>query len=324
MRNASNIIKALQFIAAANGDDMLAHRRACSRAGPNSGVATLLKSWASATGDISPDAQAAYRELLQLSNRRSLVGKIQNAVGFRRVPVQVPVLEQQPPGHGADFIQDGGAYPAGSNFEFNSVSLTRKKIGSIVPFTAEMAKLLDASSAVSRDLIRAIAISEGENFFSTSAATDAAPAGIANDLTPETGSNDPEADIFKLVDEFEGDPAEAVLITSTNNGIKLAALYDSTTGAQGGTVAGITHVTSKEVPDAEAALIEPGRILLADDGLEIDFTSQADLGELDSSGDLQGEMVSLWQCNCVAYRVTRWLNWRPAPGSVVFMNQLDW
>lgn len=313
--NARHLIQALQELARADGN------RANAEGAATSGIVlTMLKQLGTSTGNITGDLGLAYREILQLAQRRSLISKIDAASPFRKLPFELPALEQSA-GSSIGFIAEGQAIPIGE-LDFTARKLPRRKLSGIVPVTREMASAMSAESALSRDLIRAVADGESAAFFSDDAESASAPAGILFGVAPGTGSNNPANDIATLIDAFTGDLDSAVILTSPRNGVKLAAIYDGT-GARGGELAGIGHVTHAEIPDGEIAIIEPGRVMLADDGLEIDYSNQATIAALDSNGDPDAP-VSLWQNNLSAYRLTRWLNWRPASGSVAWLNSVNW
>src|SRR5690554_5117658 len=78
MRHAQNLIKSLQALAQADGNRTHAEARAAS-----ADVQAMVKSIGSSTGSITGDLGLAYRELLQLSRRRSLIAKIEAVAGFR-------------------------------------------------------------------------------------------------------------------------------------------------------------------------------------------------------------------------------------------------
>lgn len=313
--NARTLIKALQALARADGQRTLAEASTESGA-----VLSILKQLGTSTENISGDLGLAYREILLLAQRRSLIAKIDAVAGFRKLPFEVPSLEQAA-GSSISYIGEGEAIQV-DNLTFAAHKLNRRKLSGIVPVTREMASAMPAESALSRDLIRAVADGESAAFFSNAAPATGSPAGILAGFTPGTGSSNPANDIAALISAFSGDLDGAVILTNPRNGVKLAALYDGT-GARGGELAGIGHVTHSEIPDGEIAIIEPGRIMLADDGLEIDYSNQATIATLDSSGEPEDAM-SLWQRNLSAYRLTRWLNWRPAAGSVTWFNSCNW
>lgn len=307
-QNARTVIKALQAIARADG-----HRTAAESLADSPAVLAMIKQIGTSTANIGGDLGLGYREILQLAQRRSLIGKIAAVAAFRGVPFELAVLEQGT-GSNIGFIAEGASIPAGE-LDFTARKLARRKLSGILPATKEMASAMPAENALSRDLIRAVADGESAAFFST---TD----GILAGVTPGTGSTNPANDIALLVDSYTGALDGAVILTSPRNGLKLAAIYDGA-GARGGEVAGIGLATHSTISDAEIGIIEPGRIMLADDGLEIDYSNQATIATLDTNGDPVAD-VSLWQQNLAAYRLTRWLNWHAAAGSVAWLNSVAW
>lgn len=316
MQNAQNFIRALQLVAGSHADPVLAHKRAISKFGPTSGVAKITQKWASSNDIDSPELRASYREILALARRRSLVGRIQEAIGFRRVPFEVPVLVQAD-GTVAGFIGEGDVIPAGS-LDFTEQKLPSRKVAGILPCSKEFASLLDAGATLSGDLTRAIADAESSRFYSDEAGTDAAPAGILQGLTPATGSDDPVDDIARLIDGFDGDLSASVVVTSPTNGARLNPYFESA-GARGGEVAGIAHATHHSVPNNSIAIVQPERIMLGDGGLLIDVSTETTL-----SPEGSNDSVALWQTNAVAFRVQRFINWLPADGSVRVMTGIDW
>lgn len=312
--NARHLIQALQALARASGN------RENAKALTSGPALSILKQLGTSTDNIGGDLGLAYREILQLTQRRSLISKIDAAAPFRKLPFELPALEQSS-GASVGFIGEGQAIPV-SSLDFTARKLARRKLSGIVPVTREMASAMPAESALSRELIRAVADGESSVFFSTAAGSNDAPAGILAGVAAGAGSNSPATDIAALVDAFSGDLDGAVILTSPRNGLKLAALYDGT-GARGGELAGVGHVTHAEIPDDQIAIIDPGRIMLADDGLEIDYSTQATIAALDENGDPTAD-VSLWQHNLSAYRLTRWLNWHAAAGSVAWLDSVEW
>ena len=313
MRHAQNLIKALQVLARAEGN-----RTAAEGLAQSPDVQAMVKSIGSSTASINGDLRVAYREMLGLARRRSLIGKIEAVAGFRTLPFEVPALEQDNAATVA-FVAEGQPIPVTAQ-TFTSRELPRRKLSGIVPITKELAAAMPAEQAFGRELTRAAAQGESSAFYSASAGSPASPAGILAGVTAGTGTTNAADDIASLIDTFTGDLEGAVLLTSPRSGVKLAAVFDGT-GARGGEVSGIGHVTSSAIPDDSVAIIEPGRIMLADDGLEIDIAHDATLLTQ------QGEEIApynLWQNNLLAYRVTRWLNWQAAAGSVAYLTGTDW
>ncbi len=298
---------------------------ATAKFGQDGSVTRLIKSWAMV--EDSADARAANRDLLELSARKSLLGQINAVSPFRRVPFNMHVLSITT-GSSAGFVADGN--PIGINsVDLTPLRLVVKKIGAICPLTSESAKSFDASSAISADLTRAIAIGESQKFFSQDAETADSPAGILSGSPVQPTSNYlgaiPAEDIDLLVEAFQGDLSTAVLLTSSLNGYRLNKPHNATnpqqfldTGSNGGDVAGIRHITNPAIPNDKIALIDPARIVLAQgSGVEIDVASYGSLAVTNSVGEIN--QISLMQTNTMAYRIVREINWKASSDAVVWL-----
>ncbi|WP_313302923.1 phage major capsid protein [Diaphorobacter sp.] len=281
--------------------------------GPNSRVAAILQkgllSTASVAGD--PDLRAASSGFLSLVRSRSLIGKIAAVSGFAKVPFETPSLIQKTP-LGAGWSGETRVIALASS-SFDTASLKRKKIASIVPQTNELLKGAgaDFESALTRDLVAAVAELEGAAFIdAANLETEESPAAITAGITPTTGTTDPKADIKTLLESFTGDIETAVLVTRPDAGLTLYNAGFLGSGVKGGDVAGVPHVTSNTVAAGTVALIDPSHILLADDGVVLDLSDEALLF------DENNKPISLWQFNLSAIRAIRYLNWKALPGAV--------
>jgi hypothetical protein len=70
-------------------------------------------------------------------------------------------------------------------------------------------------------------------------------------------------------------------------------------------------------------LLDPTRILIADDGADVVKAQDASVVIHDPDTGEPG-YLSLWQQNLVGFRATRLLNWKAAPGSVAWMSGIDY
>ncbi|HUE93582.1 phage major capsid protein [Pseudomonas sp.] len=323
MQNAQHLVKALQYMAAADGKSSQAIAVATAKAGPESGPVKILKTWALTSGSISPELRSAYRELIALAERRSLLAQIRAVSPMRRVPFETDTLLQTGESQ-VGFIGEGGAYPVSST-TYENARLPGRKLGGIIPISDMLIKGYDFDFAVTGELTRAVAEAESQGFYSAVAGSSESPAGILHGVTPGTGSSNAANDVAALIDAFDGDLGSAVILTSPRAGVKLFAAGFESSGARGGDLAGIAHVAHRSVPDDEIAILDCSRILIADDnGLEIVSSQSAALGVLDSSGELVGELVSMFQTNTSAFRITRYVNWKPADGAVGYMTGATW
>jgi hypothetical protein len=68
---------------------------------------------------------------------------------------------------------------------------------------------------------------------------------------------------------------------------------------------------------ANAIILDANAIMLADDGLQIDASDQAALQMSDAPDTPPTAYVSMWQTDCAAIRVERFIGWRPIVAGAV-------
>lgn len=318
----TNLVRAIQLAALSNGNLVQAHAAAIAKYGEASGAARFVKSLASISTDIQDaDLMQAFQDLLDLARPSSLISKINAVSRFKRVPFHIRVLVQND-GSPANYVDETGVIPLGS-LNLQGVTLPKRKAAGIIPSSRELVSLMDGSTAAAEaDIVTTIAGLDSSAFFNDAPGSDYTPAGILHGTLPGEGSNNASNDVQTLIARFSGNLDGAVLLTSPANGAKLNATFEGS-GARGGETAGIAHVTHRAIPNDRIALVEPGRTLFSDGGLAIDVSKQSTLYEMDSSGAV-ARSISLWQANCIALRVIRWLNWQPAQGAVAWLEGVDW
>ena len=311
-----NLIRALQCVALGNGGLAAAADIACSRFGPASGAALITKGWV--VSESAPEALAAQKDFLQLAARRSIVGQINAISAFRRTPFDLPVLEVAT-GATAVFFAQGDVIPV-SALSLDPVRLPVRSIAGISLITQENARAFNAESSLTADLVRAEASGESSAFFSDVADDGTAPGGVLHGVSPGAASStgSPSDDIDALLDSFEGDLSTSVILTSPRNGARLYSAGFIGAGARGGEVAGIAHVTNLAVDDDKIAIVDASRILLADAGeIEIAFSRQTSL-------NIAGQEVSLYEQDLACWRILRTINWRAAAGAVAWVTGCAW
>ena len=281
--------------------------------GPNSRVAAILQKGMLSTVNVAndPDLRAASNGFLSLVRSRSLIGKIAAVSGFAKVPFETPTLIQKTP-LGAAWTGETRVIALATS-SFDTTTLPRKKIATIVPQTNELLKGAgaDFESALSRDLVATVADLEGSAFITASnVETEDNPAAVTAGITPTVGTTDPRADVKALLESFTGDIENAVIVTRPEAGLTLYNAGFLGSGVKGGDVAGVPHVTSKTVAAGTVALIDPSHIMLADDGVVLDLSDESMVI------DENGKPLSLWQFNLTAVRAIRYLNWKALPGAV--------
>ena len=331
--NDATFIQLLQCRAAAAGHQQNAIAIAKTRHGQNSITSQLLQKAAIlTTADFANDEDflAARRGFMALVRARSLTGQI---AGWRKTGFHIPTLAAAISANGS-FVREGRAIPVAEN-ALVPLSLPTTAIKTIVVTTKEVATGAGANfeSGLSGDLVRAIANAEAMALLDPANAglAGVSPASILNGVTAIPSTGEPAADLTALVRNFTGDLSQAVLVSSPATAIALHGAGYEGAGPRGGDVAGLPLFTSGGVPSDGSGsllvLLDPSRILLADEGADVELAQHADLEVSSTPANptvAATVMVSLWQRGLVGFLGTRRVGWLAAPGAVAYVNGVDY
>ena len=330
----SNLLPGTSFVryckamAAARGDTMqaLAYAQQWRDTTPEvelyikAAVAPATTTDATWAKPLVPSFQAVAGEFIGLLRPATIIGKIP---GLRRVPFNVSV-PMQTGGGTYNWVGEGAPKPL-TKLAFGTASLPMYKIAGILLFTEELARSSEpAAEGVFRDeMIAGITQFMDAQFIDPAVALVAGvrPASITNGVTGIPATADPWADLTNLIKSFTAAkiPLNGVtLIMSETN----AFLLSSDRNAQGnptfpgltstgGSVNGITVVTSEAAGTNIIALV-PRYILYADDGgVTIDVSREASVQMVDNPAAPDATTVfrSLWQDNLVGLRAERFVAW---------------
>jgi hypothetical protein len=283
--------------------------------GTTSMEARILERAANQAGDVS-DIEAASRGFIELVQERSVIGRVG---GWRRQRMHVPVLAQTS-AVVASWTQEGTAKPLGTT-EFERHQLDSKKITAMLLATQE--SMTAWGEIGERDLANSLADSVAA--LETSSLLDPDNAGVANTspasvtygLTPIASTGTPAGDLKALVNAIGTDLETSWLVMTPETAVAFHAAGFEGAGARGGEIAGIPLATSSAVPANSngdmIALINPNRILLADDGIRMERSTVATI-------EVEEGFISLFQQNLVALLAERPLNWKALPGSVAYID----
>lgn len=326
-RNCAALIQVLQAKACThsgntgNGNNAAAFAQRAF--GPDSLPARILAKAAVSLDDFGsdPDYRAASAALLEIVRTRSLLGKIN---GWRRIPFRTPVIAEVTTPI-ATWVKEGTRKPITAS-TFDTERLSQLKIAAIVLVTQEVLRLtgIQFTNTLQAQIVRAIAQVESESLIDPANAgvADESPASITYGQPNAASVGDPEADLDRLLDLFDGDVESMVLVTHPRTAVKLHHRGYENAGARGGDVAGIPLVTSTGVPfDSSGSLlvaVDPSRVLLADDGVRLDLSTQSSV-QLDN-----GDSISLWQTNTAGVLAERLLNWEAQEGAVAYLTGVDY
>jgi HK97 family phage major capsid protein len=335
-RSASNFVQALGILAQSKGNMAGALQVARSSFGPQSPVTRLVEKQVISTGDLQddPDITAARRGFLELTKAKSLISRIG---GWRRTKFETRTLRQTV-APSATWVGQNQSFPV-TTTNFKGELLPRRKIGTICVTTDEVAKAAGEgfTAPLSADLVRAVTDLEARSLFDPANAgiPDIAPPSLTYGLPgiPSQGTlaSDVRADLAALTANFAGDLESAVMVMHSDTALALAMMQNplgtSSVNVRGGDLFGVpVYATSAMPVDTSGgivALLDPTRVLLADEGAGVDVSQEATLniGE-DSNGD--PITLSLWQQNLVGFRTERHLNWLAAPGAVQYLTGVNW
>jgi|GEM_PF-1090634 len=285
-------------------------------------------SWGDQLAQLHPAPDA----FIELTRARSAIGRM---TGFKKVPFGIKV-PRQTSGALVQWTDEGEPTVVG-RLSFDSVMLEHSKTSGIVVVSTELAKLAnpDAQQLINNDLIKTTAMAVDRNFLDPNlAATGDSPAAITWGVSPimATGTTadalrgDLKALIADMVDR--GSDLESLYLVmskvmATSIGL-MGETWTNSIGPNGGTLLNIQVLTTIAdqgeggSPASERiTAIDADKILLADGGVEIS-ASEASTLEMSTTPDetstASTAMVSLWQNNLIALKITRAIRWEPAGG----------
>lgn len=285
----------------------------------------VQKSGVGASTSTEWSVLADPRILFDAVVEQSVVGR----AGLRLVPPNVAVSRPNEAARGY-WVGQSKPIPVSKSSVLGS-SLESRKIGAIV--CATMQSLESRSARVERtieaDFRRALALALDEAFLDPANAGVAGvmPAAITYGVGSIASVGDPTADLAALVGAFQGDLQRAVFATDPTTAAQIALWRDTAGGAffpdcgpAGGSLLGLPLLTSRGSPrdssGGSIALIDGGGIAAALEGMDVRQSREATLemsdtptGQADTPDAATAELVSLFQTETMAFRVTMHANW---------------
>jgi HK97 family phage major capsid protein len=132
------------------------------------------------------------------------------------------------------------------------------------------------------------------------------------------------ASAFAPFSTSDVDPSSAVWVMSAATALKLSMRRNSydeyaypDISINGGTWMGLPVIVSSAMAavgsptETQIALVTQSEVLLAEEGLAIDMSTEASLQLNDAPSAGAQSLVSLWQNNLMALRAERYINWAP-------------
>jgi hypothetical protein len=279
-------------------------------------------------GDFAAATDTNAREFFVGVQEASVIGRLQ---GLRVLPWDTPFIGVA--GSGASWVGEGQPAPL-SRPTMTRQSLAPKKIVAHTVITREALENQspEAEAAIQADLERVAVLALDQALLDpTGAGTASTPASIVHGngivAGPDLGD-----DLALMLDAFQGDLSAAYWVGSPRTAVKIAAALDiEDLGMRGGSLMGAPFLTTRgQLGDSGGSyltLVDPSGIAARVEGVEVDRSRHATV-QMESAPDSPvgagTVMVSLWQQNLVALRVTIYANWATArEGSVVVLELND-
>lgn len=280
-------------------------------------------------------AQNMASEFVELLYPMTILGRL---TGVRRVPFNVS-MPRQTAGSTSGWVGEDNPKPV-SRLSFETISLTRNKIATIVVLSEELVQdsSPSAEAVVQADMLASVAAYSDQQFIdpTVTASGTVRPASITNGLTVHAMTGTAVANVLTDMQTLMSGFVNANLSFSNAYWIMhpRTALYLSmllsplgtyqfpTINVTGGTFMGFPVITSTSVPidtgaDSYVILVDASSILLADDGINVDISREASLQMDSAPTDAAASQISLWQNNLVGLRCERRITYRRRRDSAV-------
>lgn len=224
-----------------------------------------------------------------------------------------------------------------SRMAFSPDSLPTRKVGSmaVVSKAVLSSTTPEADNLFGRDMKREVGLARDRKLIDPSNAGDSVtPASITNGAPSISSSGNVKIDLAEAIELFEGDFGTAAWVMHPRLAPAIGAAMGSGAstdlGLNGGILLGLRAICSAAVPMTSSGasplmLVDAGGIAAFDEGLDLAVAESgavelddAPTGATDTPVGMSATIVSLFQTDCVAIRLTRRCNWKNGrPGGVV-------
>jgi HK97 family phage major capsid protein len=270
------------------------------------------------------------RDFLDVLRGQSPVSQLRDR-GMITVPAHTQIPRELDTGSGAAWLAGGSVIPVVSSV-FATVTQPMYSFGVAAVFTRELWKVNPLTEGiVRRILVNRTAAFEGRQFLdpSITATTGLRPASITSGATAVTSTGGTAAqitaDLASMAQAIGTAGTSLVWILTPTTAATISARLmgaGATTGLPR-ELLGLPAIVTAAAPARQITLVDTAGILFSEAGLDILATEKASLEMNDVATSPQiasTVLISTWQLNLVAVKVTRWLSWqRAVPGSVVYM-----
>src|SRR5262245_56795584 len=199
----------------------------------------------SSDGTFASESQAFFESVSADS--------VVSALPLRRVPFHAR-LSSVTSGASASWIAENQAKPLG-RLTVSTVGLEPKKVAALIVVSDELLRDTGGESVIQSDLRRSVSDALDAAFLSSSAATDAQPAGIFAGVAVISGGVDIQGSIGALVAAFNGDLRRSAFVARPDVFASISQFYPRV---------GLTSGFLMNVPAIASAFAPADRLILVD------------------------------------------------------------
>lgn len=300
---------------------------AAGRWGVDSPAAQELRALATGDDALIGTAATSDGEFVELAGEMSLLGRMK---GVRRIPRGVPVAASAS-GCTGFWVGEGRPVPV-SRAAFSAVGMFPLRAGALLVVSNEVLREPNplTEAVLRRDLLRAASAAVDRALVDeTATIAGTTPDAVTAGITPIASSGDVAEDAEAALSAYTADVTSAAWImaprTAAAAGLRaLGRGVAADLGATGGQLAGLPVFTTSQMPvDSDGGslviLLDQAALAAVDDGVTVRRSEGAvEIADADEvSGDTlaptgAGQVVSLFQSDCVGLLLLRFVNWKLA------------
>ena len=244
---------------------------------------------------------------------------------MRELPFAVPTPRESDSGTGGGWVGPTTAIPVARSF-LDTVKMQPWLLGSIVVFADELLRAPNTDAVIRNMILGAQGRVESRMFLDPSAAgTDGSPASITHDATSVPWTGNVATDLSNLLDAIETTGKGLALMARPGTLAMLAVGLGAPLSSLG-----IAILPCPSAPRRLLVAADLSEIAVASTPIAVDLSNEATL-EMESEpsqsvgagsplAPVPTEVVSLFQANATAYKVSRYVNWSPRDGSVAYIS----
>lgn len=238
--------------------------------------------------------------------------------GLREVPFNTKIASETAAA-AYTWVAENSVKPVSAMAFSNGFTLTATKTAAIIVLSKEFLTVTNRATAkaLQDELVAGLVGFVDKSFLdpTSTAIAGQRPASITAGTTPVAGTGNLQTDVKSLLTAFYAarpGAADPVLIAGGGNAAAIR-------GMQPGF--GLTVIAS-EAAGTNVIVVDPSGVFVAANNVEVEYSDKAML-QMNSTPDNPATaatvLVSLWQINCVGYRVEQVINFAAAAGAVKYL-----